>query len=668
VCLQTQQQIGKLKNFKQKISLGFRNFPAKIIHPFILMGIFLFSQNLSAQNTLLPKYTDCEVSEKYAYTWYFGENAGLYFRNDSPGLPVVLSVEVNQFEGCSCISDSIGNFQFFTTGFNSSLKNNYGEYLENGTGLTGNYSATQSSLIIPQPGHPGIYYVFQVNIPYYDEGLTYSVVNMETAQDSGEVIQKNELLLPKVSEKITAVKHANGKDIWVFTHTWGDDAFYAYLINSEGLFGPVVSNTGIVHTADMQFNNAIGYMKASPDGKKIALVIYGLNTIEILDIDNETGLVSNAVTSNPEFTGVYGLEFSPDVSRLYVTTIDLMGTQTFVSQLLQFSVSDGATIFDNPIEIATSTGGSYFCGLQLAPDARIYISKTPLENDHLDVIFNPNRPGVFCNYNYFNGQAYQGLNLGTGKAKFGLPNFIQSYFDIEKFIIDGCCQKDFAKLRLTNTSNVDSVHWLIEYGNTSVLASNEDEPTMFFGTSGIYNLSITDYFEGEAFEDKFTFEIFPEPDVNIGKDTTLLDFGKTITLDAGPSFFSYDWNTGSTSSYMSTADSGLFWVDVSDFRCCRNADTTRIVFIDLFVPNAFTPNNDGVNDVVYVRGHFFTKVDLKIFNRAGEMVFHTTDQNKGWDGKYNGTLQGLGVYYFHLIAYFGDDTRVERKGNITLIR
>ena len=645
-----------------------RDFSIKSVYPFILMVFVSLSQNLLAQNTLLPKYNDCEVSERYAYTWYFGENAGLHFSNDPSAMPQVLSVDVNQFEGCSCISDSLGVFQFYTTGFNSSVKNIHGEYLKNGLGLTGNYSSTQSSLIIPQPGHPNLYYVFQVNIPFYDNGLTYSIVDVELAQDSGEVILKNELLLSKVSEKITAVKHANGKDIWVFAHTWGDDAFYAYLINSEGLFGPVVSHTGMVHTADMQFDNAIGYMKASSDGKKLALGIYGLNKLEILDIDNNTGEVGNAVTSNPDFTGVYGIEFSPDASKLYVTTIDLMGTQTFVSQLLQFSVDDGASVFDNPIEIAISTGGSYFCGLQLAPDARIYISKTPLQNNHLDVIFNPNRRGDFCNYNYLNGMPFPGLNLGNGKAKFGLPNFIQSYFNIEKFVIDGCCQKDFVKLKLTNVSNVDSVHWLIQHGNTVLLDSNEDEPLMFFGTAGVYDLTLTDYFEGEAFEDKLTFKILQEPYVNIGEDTTLLDLGKTITLDAGSTFDIYNWNTGSTWPYITTADSGLYWVEGMDSKCCKNADTTRVIFIDMFVPNAFTPNNDGVNDVVFVRGSFFAKVDLKIYNRAGEMVFRTEDQNKGWDGKYKGELQPLGVYYFHLIAYLGDETRVERKGNITLIR
>jgi gliding motility-associated-like protein len=88
----------------------------------------------------------------------------------------------------------------------------------------------------------------------------------------------------------------------------------------------------------------------------------------------------------------------------------------------------------------------------------------------------------------------------------------------------------------------------------------------------------------------------------------------------------------------------------------------------VFVPNAFTPNNDGVNDKVYVRGTFFNKVNLKIFNRAGEMLFHTNNQNTGWDGTYNGKTQDMGVYFYYLTGVLKTGTKIERKGNITLIR
>jgi gliding motility-associated-like protein len=88
----------------------------------------------------------------------------------------------------------------------------------------------------------------------------------------------------------------------------------------------------------------------------------------------------------------------------------------------------------------------------------------------------------------------------------------------------------------------------------------------------------------------------------------------------------------------------------------------------VFVPNAFTPNSDGVNDKVYVRGTFFDEVNLKIFNRAGEMLFQTSDQYTGWDGTYKGKAQDMGVYIYYLFGILKNGDKIERKGNITLIR
>ena len=89
---------------------------------------------------------------------------------------------------------------------------------------------------------------------------------------------------------------------------------------------------------------------------------------------------------------------------------------------------------------------------------------------------------------------------------------------------------------------------------------------------------------------------------------------------------------------------------------------------DVFIPNAFTPNNDGENDVVYVRGKNVAEMVLKIYNRWGELVFETTDQTKGWDGTYKGKLvdPGVFVYYLDLICVDGQENFL--KGNITVIR
>lgn len=89
---------------------------------------------------------------------------------------------------------------------------------------------------------------------------------------------------------------------------------------------------------------------------------------------------------------------------------------------------------------------------------------------------------------------------------------------------------------------------------------------------------------------------------------------------------------------------------------------------DVFVPNTFTPNGDGVNDIMYARGYKITEIYFAIYNRWGEMVFETRDKNVGWDGVYKNRPADVGVfgYYVKVKCYNGLETF--KKGNITLIR
>ncbi len=86
------------------------------------------------------------------------------------------------------------------------------------------------------------------------------------------------------------------------------------------------------------------------------------------------------------------------------------------------------------------------------------------------------------------------------------------------------------------------------------------------------------------------------------------------------------------------------------------------------VPNAFSPNGDGVNDILYVRGAAITSFVFKLYNRWGQLIFETTDLQKGWDGTWNGKLQEADAYAFTLTAFFVDGTTFTKKGNITLLR
>ena len=93
-------------------------------------------------------------------------------------------------------------------------------------------------------------------------------------------------------------------------------------------------------------------------------------------------------------------------------------------------------------------------------------------------------------------------------------------------------------------------------------------------------------------------------------------------------------------------------------------DETRLT-----IPNAFSPNNDGTNDVfrIQVQGYFRLN-SLKIFNRWGQMIYETRDLNLGWDGKRNGTPLPVGTYYWIIDGIDMHNKRVNKAGSITLIR
>lgn len=88
----------------------------------------------------------------------------------------------------------------------------------------------------------------------------------------------------------------------------------------------------------------------------------------------------------------------------------------------------------------------------------------------------------------------------------------------------------------------------------------------------------------------------------------------------------------------------------------------------VFIPNTFTPNGDGSNDILYVRSNHTTEIYFAVYNRWGEMVFETTDITKGWDGIYKGMKADPGVFGYYVRFTCNNEEKSFKKGNITLIR
>ncbi|MXV17879.1 gliding motility-associated C-terminal domain-containing protein, partial [Hufsiella ginkgonis] len=89
---------------------------------------------------------------------------------------------------------------------------------------------------------------------------------------------------------------------------------------------------------------------------------------------------------------------------------------------------------------------------------------------------------------------------------------------------------------------------------------------------------------------------------------------------------------------------------------------------DLFIPNTFTPNSDGKNDILYVYGSSISSMKFRIYNQWGQLIFQTTSQPQGWDGTHKGELQPSGVYVYYADISFSTGKTITQKGTISLLR
>lgn len=359
-------------------------------------------------------------AQKEGNIWYFGDQAGLDFNS---GTPVALTNgALITSDNSSTISDTGGNVLFYTNGVTVWNKNNAVMY--NGTGLLGNISGGQSTLIVPEPDSSNIYYVFTVDAQAGPNGLHYSIVDMSQQAGLGAVTVKNILLFTPSTEKIDATYDVSTNSYWVLTHTWNSNDFNAYKISSAGIDTvPVVSAVGSVNTGGNPSGyNAQGQMTFSPDGLNIASAIYSAGIIELFNFNLSTGVVSNPITITG-YTDAWGTAFSPDDKKLYFT-------RWFTDSVYQFDLTiDSLSAIEASATIighANGTGeGGYEAGyLQIGPDGKIYVARWG--ENYLGVINDPDSLGSACNF------VNNGVFLGTGVCQAGLSRTVVRKTEIDQ--------------------------------------------------------------------------------------------------------------------------------------------------------------------------------------------------------------------------------------------
>ncbi len=193
--------------------------------------------------------------------------------------------------------------------------------------------------------------------------------------------------------------------------------------------------------------------------------------------------------------------------------------------------------------------------------------------------------------------------------------------------------------------------------------------TIVADTAGTYAVVVSD----GVCEATDTVHVQIAPGMDMGYVDELC-VGQLLTLDPGVPAQSYLWNTGATTQQIQVMVGGEYiFTLVDDFGCTR-VDTITVIqsesSIEVFAPNAFTPNGDGVNDIWYPVGSGMEDFELQIFTRWGELIFTSNSIDVGWDGTFKGRGTQNGVYVYKMWytnSCTGDDI-IQKFGHIVLVR
>ncbi len=386
------------------------------------------------------------LAQKQGNVWLLGDQCRVDFNSNPPTAGTgFITVGGPLVQSKASICDTAGRLLFFTDAV--AIYNSRGNFMVNGQNIKGHLSSQQSSIILPLPGSDSIYYVFTSDAaenyiaPQHPAGYNYSIVDMSLDRKSidttlGAVIPgwKNIHLVDSGTEKLCAASDGiNG--YWILGHRMFSDSFVAWHLNSAGISPMVVTRIGpVLGSVDARGSiyGIIGQMKFSPDGKKVATVNYrnsdSTSTLDIFDFNPLTGQLSNhcqTVLRSHSYKGdIYGLEFWPDGSKLFITS-NAMGSRYMY--VLQFTLGGSCTAIGGSIDTIAERDRyvAILQGMQAGPDGNVYVGAKYIftQEIKLDRITKPDGPGGTIRYDT---SVFSWSNQSVGYTA-DLPAFVAGF-------------------------------------------------------------------------------------------------------------------------------------------------------------------------------------------------------------------------------------------------
>jgi gliding motility-associated-like protein len=248
-----------------------------------------------------------------------------------------------------------------------------------------------------------------------------------------------------------------------------------------------------------------------------------------------------------------------------------------------------------------------------------------------------------------------------------------------------CMQSKLNFKGLVLQPDTSKITWYWDFGNGKTSITQNPLPQRY-DTAGNYALRlIVTNSTGCADTVDRTVTVYPLPVIDAGIDK-IIGAGSAVAINpTGSAVIDYLWSpplalscVNCYNTIASPKNTTTYTIKVTDANGCINTDKINVIVVcndkNVFIPNTFSPNNDGVNDWFYPRGTgLFIIQSMRVFNRWGEMVFQKAnlfpnDPTAGWNGRYNGTLLNADVYTYIIEIVCENSQLLTYKGNITLIQ
>lgn len=504
----------------------------------------------------------------------------------------------NGFEAIAHAEDGLGNVLFFVNA--DGIYNAHNVLMPGSGNIYANSSASEID-ICPFPNNPNKYYVF-----YNSElcsSLYYSVVDMKLDGGCGDVISLNTLIdSTEVAEGLEIIKRPCRNTYWLIAYACGL-GFKRYLIDENGISsGTIIYNYSgpKIYLGRGELDYCNGKMGISFSNNPVSMAF-------VCDFDAYTGIIANhkTIVLPGGGNGLYGIEFSPDGSKAYMTNF----YENYKNNLFQYDFeTEKITSYNITSTAADSSDVTGPGQIELGADGKLYI---PFDKgNQITVINNPN--SLFPLFSKMTTNSELGL---------GISDHIQSemYKTKNNFTFSHVCLSettDFIFESCKCSGNAPRINWNFGDNNSGRKNTSTDfTPSHLYSKAGIYNVNlyVTDSMGTDTISHKITISAYPK--VDLGNDTSICQ-NTSIILDPHISGMTYNWSTSEYKQKINISAAGKYWVNINK-KGCYNSDTILIKILS-------RPNVDIGPDLWLCKG------EVPTLNAGvdGESYFWSTGEKK----------------------------------------